>query len=62
MKNWQNAEIEVLDVKNTAFGVLYPDLPDSEKEQVERRDTEGWVQRFGNPDSKVVEEAGKGNN
>lgn len=28
MKTWNNAEIEVLDVKSTAYGSQNPDIPD----------------------------------
>lgn len=31
MKTWNNAEIEVLDVKNTAYGTMNPEVPDGEK-------------------------------
>lgn len=46
-KTWVNAEVEALDVKETAFGLTNPDTPDSEKTQITIGDREGWQQLYG---------------
>ena len=47
MKTWKEAAIEELDVKETAFGVINPENPDSEKTQITIDGKEGWQQLFG---------------
>ena len=46
-KTWVNAEVEALDVKETAFGPYNPNTPDSEKTQIIIDGVKGWEQKFG---------------
>lgn len=46
-KIWSNAEIEMVELKDTAFGLIDPDKPDSDKTQVEIDGKWGYQQLYG---------------
>ncbi len=47
MRKFENAEVEVLSLNETAFGPENPNKPDSEKTQVTINGVRGWKQQFG---------------
>ena len=48
-KTWIIPDVDVMDVKETAFGVMNPNNPDSEKTAVtdDQGNILGWKQEFG---------------
>lgn len=52
-KEWIAAQIDTVDVRETAFGLYSPDNSDSEKTQVEINGVKGWQELFGAPNSSI---------
>lgn len=47
-KTWNEATLEEVNVKDTAFGPYNSEIPDSEKTQITKPNGQkGWIQEFG---------------
>ena len=53
MKKWNPAKIETIEISETAFGLDNPNIPDSEKTQVEINGEKGWQQLYGENNSSL---------